>query len=288
LGAIFGILGSADPAELTAMGRRLVHRGTSVAVIQPAPGVWLGRLADRSGGDRESDPTRDRESDPTRPVVLDGFVDNAAELAREMGGSSDGSTEEELALELYRSQGAPSFARLRGQFALALWDERRRHLVLVRDPCGIRPLYVARTGERIAFASEYKALLALGDVPARPDRDAIAHVQRTKYAPAGASCLLDVRPVAPGSWRAFGEAAGDDAGDYRQLAPSPGARDGGTRRTSRRYAGRCWTAPEARYAAASGWASRSARGWIPASPWDCCATSSPSARSIRHVGVPSG
>jgi asparagine synthase (glutamine-hydrolysing) len=98
--------------------------------------------------------------------------------------------------------------------------------VLVRDPCGIRPLYVARTGERIAFASEYKALLALGDVPARPDRDAIAHVQRTKYAPAGASCLLDVRPVPPGSWRAFGEAAGDDAGDYRQLAPRPGASDG--------------------------------------------------------------
>jgi asparagine synthase (glutamine-hydrolysing) len=217
LGAIFGILGSAEPAELTAMGRRLVHRGAGVAVIRPAPGVWLGRVADRGAGDPERA--------PTRPVVLDGFLDDAAELAVEIG-ASPGATEEELALELYHGQGARGFARLRGQFALALWDERRSRLVLARDPCGIRSLHVARTGERLAFASEYKALLALADVPARPDRDAIAHVQRTKYAPADASCLLDVRPVPPGSWRAFGEGADLPGADYRELPPTPGVRNG--------------------------------------------------------------
>ena len=68
------------------------------------------------------------------------------------------------------------FERLRGQFALALWDERSHRLVLGRDRFGICPLYWTRQGEWLLFASEIKALLASGMVPARPDLRGIDHV----------------------------------------------------------------------------------------------------------------
>ena len=212
MGAIFGILGPADEGELAAMGERLAHRGTGAGVIRPAPEVWLGRLADR---DHDAAGML-----PTLPVVLDAFVDNAVEVAREMGIVCGGPADEGLALELYRRDGPEGFARLSGQFALAIWDEREGCLVLARDLCGIRSLYVVRTAERVAFASEYKALLALADVPARPDRDAIAHVQRTKYVPADRSCLADVRPVPPGSWQVIAGNTGRTARDHRRLPSS--------------------------------------------------------------------
>src|SRR6185369_8825617 len=61
--------------------------------------------------------------------------------------------------------GVDAFRRLRGMFALALWDERKRELVLARDPLGIKPLYYYRTEQLFIFASEVRALLASGLVP---------------------------------------------------------------------------------------------------------------------------
>src|SRR5262249_52758121 len=70
------------------------------------------------------------------------------------------------------------FDHLRGQFAIALWDEKRQCLILARDRFGICPLYWTRqrtsTGEWLLFASEIKALLASGLVDARPDRRGIS------------------------------------------------------------------------------------------------------------------
>ena len=70
-------------------------------------------------------------------------------------------------MHLYEEHGPAFVEGLRGMFAVALWDARRRTLVLARDPYGIKPLVYARLGRRLAFASELKALLALPDVPAR-------------------------------------------------------------------------------------------------------------------------
>jgi asparagine synthase (glutamine-hydrolysing) len=92
------------------------------------------------------------------------------------------------------------FERLRGQFAVALWDQHRRRLVLGRDRFGICPLYWTRQGDWLLFASEIKALLASGMVPARPDLRGIDHVFTFAALPGPITCFEGVQLLRPGRY----------------------------------------------------------------------------------------
>src|SRR5690349_10183490 len=74
-------------------------------------------------------------------------------------------TDTEVVLRCYNKLGAACFDRLRGMFALAIWDEGKRELVLARDRFGIKPLYYWRSDRLVIFASELRALLATGLIP---------------------------------------------------------------------------------------------------------------------------
>src|SRR5438067_12552075 len=95
-------------------------------------------------------------------------------------------------------------ARLRGQFAFALWDASRQRLTLARDRFGICPLYWTRqqtpAGEILLFASEIKALLASGMVPARPDVRGINHVFTFFALPGPVTCFEGVNLLLPGHY----------------------------------------------------------------------------------------
>src|SRR5229473_3334840 len=78
-------------------------------------------------------------------------------------------TDTEVLLHLYAAKGAAMVQDLRGMFAFALWDARKRGLLLVRDPYGIKPLYYADDGWTLRFASQVKALVAGGAVSREPD-----------------------------------------------------------------------------------------------------------------------
>jgi asparagine synthase (glutamine-hydrolysing) len=192
MGALYGILGDADSAELRAMGDRLEHRGAARAEWSPAPQVHLGMrgsagsLQQTAGG----------------PLVFDGFIDNRCSIAEAVGrsGQPTSETDPSLLLELYASSGTERLHEIAGQFAFAVWDSGRQRLLLARDRIGYAPLYFALDRGRFIFASEYKALLALEGIPARPNRDAIQVIQATKWVQPGATCLADVYPVAPGTW----------------------------------------------------------------------------------------
>jgi asparagine synthase (glutamine-hydrolysing) len=194
MGAIFGIFGEADHAELERMGARLAHRGVEGGVWSVATNVHFGQRFWRAEDDVFTP--------PTSPIVLAGFIDNQDEIATRLdyAATAEKLSDAELVLELYYKFGAEALRHLSGSFALAIWDARHRHLVLARDVSAVAPLYFTRVGQRYIFASEYKALLAIDSVPARPNRDAIQYLHNTKYVQSDACCLADVFPVPGGMW----------------------------------------------------------------------------------------
>jgi asparagine synthase (glutamine-hydrolysing) len=141
--------------------------------------------------------------DPGDCVAFDGALDNATELATALNvASTTGEAVSERALiwKLFQQHGVDGFSQLSGQFAIALWDDRNRQLVLACDRWGARPIYYTRTRGRVAFASEYKALLAIADVPARWNPEAVLYAVRTHNANPQLAFLAGVDVVPRGSW----------------------------------------------------------------------------------------
>jgi asparagine synthase (glutamine-hydrolysing) len=194
MGAVYGMLGEGGLAEVRAMGERLSHRGPHAQAWSIAPRVHLGV--------RGSSQTIVAQAEGV--LVFDGAIDNRAALARRLkrprADDLAPADDAALLLELLCSLGGDGLAHVAGQFALAFWHAPTRRLTLARDRIGYAPLYFTIDRHRFVFASEYKALLAIDSVPARPNRDALQTIQSTKWVQPGATCLEDVYPVAPGTW----------------------------------------------------------------------------------------
>src|SRR6266404_404782 len=101
----------------------------------------------------------------------------------------------EVVLRAYLEWGEEFAERVHGMFALALWDARRRKLVLARDRLGKKPLYYFAKGSRVVFASELKALLAHGGVPRALDPEALVQYLACEYVPAPATILRGVHKL---------------------------------------------------------------------------------------------
>ena len=99
---------------------------------------------------------------------------------------------------LYRRDGDLFPRALRGMFATAVWDERRRRAVLARDRLGIKPLYYAQAGDLLIFASELKSLLASGLVGVALDLEAIDAYLSFGFVPGPRTPLLGVSKLMPG------------------------------------------------------------------------------------------
>ena len=203
--AVFGLIGTGELAELVAIGRRLGHHGHQELVWSPHRDVILGQR------------TSAAESTPPRvPVVFAGFIRNRAELTKLAPSPARWRSDADLLWDLYGAYGVEAFAHVNGQFAVVLFDAAADALILAVDRWAARPLYFASLGDRGVFASEYKALLALGDVPARANPGAFEMLQATKFLPIGEGLLADVRPVAPGGWVRM-RPGGWEAGTYAPL-----------------------------------------------------------------------
>lgn len=110
--------------------------------------------------------------DGTLHIVYNGECYNYRELRPALearGHVFRTASDTEVVLHLYEEYGPQCLEMMNGQFAIAIWDTRRRRLFLARDRMGMRPLYYAERGDTLVFGSEVKALLATGLVGAEPD-----------------------------------------------------------------------------------------------------------------------
>lgn len=195
MSAIYGTVGIPGDFLLTSMGDALEHRGGRDHVLPLPSGACL---AYRTNNDGEGWSRQE-----SRAAVADGMVFNADDLGARHPGlarSAAGRTHAAgILLELYRRGGAEALAAVNGDFAVAIWDETARELVLARDSVGSKPLYYTRgpVGE-VLFASEYKALLAWDAVAAEPDPDMIQRLQHFKHLPSDRTLLRGVSAVPPG------------------------------------------------------------------------------------------
>jgi len=166
--SITGIIGVREARDaVMRMNEAQRHRGPDDHGIAVCGEVVLGntRLAIIDTSDAGHQPMNDAQSGNW--ITYNGETYNFKELRRELGGEWASNTDTEVVLRAYDKWGVDAFRRLRGMFAFALWDERKKRLLLVRDPLGIKPLYYYATGDRLIFASELRALLASGLVPLR-------------------------------------------------------------------------------------------------------------------------
>jgi asparagine synthase (glutamine-hydrolysing) len=98
-------------------------------------------------------------------ITYNGETYNFKDLRHELSGPWSSNTDTEVVLHAYREFGVNAFRKLRGMFALALWDNQDQTLVLARDPLGIKPLYYSVSENQFVFASELRALLASDLIP---------------------------------------------------------------------------------------------------------------------------
>jgi asparagine synthase (glutamine-hydrolysing) len=133
-------------------------------------------------------------------VVFNGEIYNFQSLRQKLmarGHMLATKTDTEVIVHLYEEYGPDLVDHLRGMFAFAVWDARRKQLLLARDRLGIKPLYYAQSGDRLVFASELKAILALRGIDRELDLNAVNHLFTALTTPASQSIVRGIRKLEP-------------------------------------------------------------------------------------------
>lgn len=195
---------SPDGRMLVRMAESIAHRGPDDQGVRVlgACGLAHRRLSilDLSKRGHQPMPTDDCQM----WIAYNGEIYNHAELRHDLtqvGVRFRSTTDTEVLLYGFREWGLEVFERLNGMWAVAIWDEVARRLVLSRDRLGIKPLYWTSGAHRLLFASELKALTAAEPGLARPDDQTVAlHLSSPALAFAGRrSFLRHVEQLEPGT-----------------------------------------------------------------------------------------
>jgi len=193
---------AANSALLQRMTDVLVHRGPDGSGLHIDGCVGLGhrRLAiiDLATGDQPMS-----SADGTIWITYNGEIYNFQELRSELearGFAFHTTSDTEVIIHAYEAFGVHCLERLQGMFAFAIWDSRRRQLLLARDRVGIKPLVYAWDGHRLLFGSEIKALLQDPIVPRELDWDALRDYLTYHYITGPRTIFRAIRKLLPGSY----------------------------------------------------------------------------------------
>ncbi|HEY5998237.1 MAG TPA: asparagine synthase (glutamine-hydrolyzing) [bacterium] len=182
---IAGVIAPGHRERIVPVTRALAHRGPDDEHFHHDDLISLGQrrlsIIDLAGGRQ---PIASETGD--LQLVCNGEIYNSPELRAELtarGHRFRTATDVEVILHLYEEEGPACVKRLRGMFAIGLWDRPARRLLLARDHLGQKPLFYALAGDGIVFASEVKGVLASGLVGREIDLDGLWHYISLRYLP---------------------------------------------------------------------------------------------------------
>lgn len=211
-----GICGEWNPSgsdrdALARMNRTLAHRGPDDEGIEVLGQVGLAArrlsIIDLAGGHQPI-----HNEDGRIWIAFNGEIYNYRELRRELmnnGHQLSTSTDTEVVLHLYEDMGERVVERLRGMFAFAIWDSRRRKLILARDRFGQKPLFYGWEGRRFLFSSEIKGILAaLASAPAL-NLEALDDYLTLRFVPSPDTMFAGIHKLPPAHLLVLETPAGD-------------------------------------------------------------------------------
>jgi asparagine synthase (glutamine-hydrolysing) len=189
-------------------GRRLIervtaslfHRGPNQQDCYVTPEICLGavrlKIIDLAGGDQ---PMISPDGDTV--VAYNGEIYNHSAIRKELealGYRFESHCDTEVVLHAFREWDTDCFRRFRGMFAVAVWRNREKRLVLARDRMGIKPLYLYQQRGELYFGSELKAIFEHPNIPRELDRDAVEDFLALNYVPAPRTLVKGVTKLPPG------------------------------------------------------------------------------------------
>ena len=194
--------GVPDPERIAEATATLVHRGPDQQGVYESPTCSLGatrlKILDLESGDQ---PIRSADGDTV--IVFNGEIYNHLELREELaksGHTFQTHCDTETVLHAFLEWDTAGFQKLRGMFAIALWTNSAKRLVLARDRVGIKPLYIAQRGEELYFGSELKAILIHPEIERRISLPALDCYLALNYIPAPWTMIDGISKVMPGTW----------------------------------------------------------------------------------------
>lgn len=189
-----------DPDRIRNATATLIHRGPDQQGVFQSTFCSLGatrlKIIDLDSGDQPI-----RAQDTT--IVFNGEIYNHQELRIELeslGHRFCTQCDTETVLHAFLEWDTHSFSRLRGMFAVALWTESTRRLVLARDRMGIKPLYIARYGQDLLFGSELKAVLVHPEIERRLSPAGLDCYLSLNYVPCPWTLVDGIEKLPPGRW----------------------------------------------------------------------------------------
>jgi len=190
-----------EPDVLRRMGDAVVHRGPDDSGALADGDLLLGMrrlsIIDVAGGHQPI-----ASEDGQVVAVCNGEIYNFRELRRALeaaGHRFSTHSDSEVVVHGYEEYGDAFLSKLDGMFGLALWDRRRRRLMVARDAIGIKPVYYRLDARELVFASEAKAILAVPGVTARIDAAALAQYLSVGYVCAPNAIFEGMRKLEPGT-----------------------------------------------------------------------------------------
>lgn len=190
-----------DRALVERMTKQLVHRGPDDEGFFVEGSVGLGHrrlsIVDLSPAGHQ--PMANEDGDIW--IVFNGEIYNHRTLRRWLqarGHRYRSQSDTETILHLYEEKGDACVADLEGEFAFAIWDRRRRKLLLARDRLGVKPLYYTEHNGSMIFASEIKAILEHSEISRRVNLEALYHYLTFFTTPAPSTLFAGVQKLPPG------------------------------------------------------------------------------------------